>query len=71
MKDSNYDIISLHIYKNSPYKITLRLVLLGYCETNATISLTKEIAYRVKKNYSYYVYVSQQFLTKNYQLKIY
>ena len=48
MKDSNSDMISLHIYKNSPYKITLPLEILGYCETNATISPTKEIAYRVK-----------------------
>ena len=48
MKDSNSDMISLHIYNNSPYEITLPLGLLGYCETNATISPTKEIAYRVK-----------------------
>ena len=41
MEDSNSEIISLHIYKNSPYKITLLLELLGYCETNATISPTK------------------------------
>ena len=47
MKDSNSDMISLHIYDNSPYKIALPLGLLGYCETNATISPTKEIAYRV------------------------
>ena len=47
MKDSNSDMISLHIYNNSPYKITLPLGLLGYCDTNATISPTKEIAYRV------------------------
>ena len=32
----------------SPYKITLSIGLLGYCETNATIFPTKEIAYRVK-----------------------
>ena len=48
-KDSNSDTISLHIYNISPYKITLLLGLLVYCETNATISPTKEIAYRVNK----------------------
>ena len=47
MKDSNSDMISLHINNNSPYKITLPLGLLGYCEANATIFPTKEIAYRV------------------------
>ena len=47
MKDSNSDMISLHIYNNSPYKKTLPLGLLGYCETNATIFPTKEMAYRV------------------------
>ena len=50
MKDSNSDRIYLHIYNNSPYKITLTLGLLGYCETNATISPTKEITYRVSNN---------------------
>ena len=36
------------VYSNSPYKITLPLGLLGYCETNATTtSPTKEVAYRV------------------------
>ena len=40
-------MISLHLCNNSPYKITLPLGLLSYCETNATISPTKEIAYRV------------------------
>ena len=49
MKNSNSDIISLHVYNNSPYKITLPLEILGYCETNATTSPTKEVAYRVKK----------------------
>ena len=48
MKNLNSDIISLHVYYNSPYKITLLLGLLGYCETNATTSPTKEVAYRVK-----------------------
>ena len=47
MKNSNSDMISLHKYNNSPFKNTLPLGLLGYCETNATISPTKEIAYRV------------------------
>ena len=46
-KDSSFDTISLHIYNNSPYKIILPLGLLGYCKTNATISPTKETAYRV------------------------
>ena len=40
MKHSNSDIISLHVYNNSPYQIALPLGLLGYCETN-------EVAYRV------------------------
>ena len=43
MKHSNSDIISLHVYNNSPYQITLPLGLLGYRETNAT----KEIINRV------------------------
>ena len=47
MKHSNSDIISLHVYNNSPYQITLRLGLLGYCETNATTSPTNDVAYRV------------------------
>ena len=47
MKYSNSDIISLHVYNKSPYKINLPLRLLGYCETNATASPTKEVAYRV------------------------
>ena len=46
MKHSNSDIISLHVYNNSPYQITLPLGLLGYCETNATTSPTNEVAYR-------------------------
>ena len=48
MKHLNSDIISLHVYNNSPYQITLPLGLLGYCETNATTSPTNEVAYRVK-----------------------
>ena len=47
MINSNSNIISLHVYNNSPYKITLRLGLLGYCETIATTSPIKEVAYRV------------------------
>ena len=47
MKHSNSDIISLHVYNNSPYQITLPLGLLGYCETNATTLPTNEVAYRV------------------------
>ena len=49
MKNSNSNIFALHVYNNSPYKITLPLGLLGYCETNATTSPTKEVAYRVNK----------------------
>ena len=48
MKISNSDIISLHVYNNSPYQITLPLGLFEYCETNATTSPTNEVAYRVK-----------------------
>ena len=43
-KNTSSDIISLHVYNNSPYKITLHL---GICETNATIFPTVETAYRV------------------------
>ena len=46
-KNTNSDTISLHIYNNTPYKVTLPLGLLGYCETNATISPIHEKAYRV------------------------
>ena len=46
-KNTNSDIISLHVYNNTPNKVTLPLGLLGYCETNATTSPVKEIAYRV------------------------
>ena len=46
-KQSNNDIISLHVFNNSPYQITLSLALLGNCETNATTALTKKVAYRV------------------------
>ena len=47
MKNSDSDIISLQVYKKSPYKITLPLGLLCYCEANATVFPTKEVAYRV------------------------
>ena len=47
MKDLNCDMSTSHIYNNSPYKITLPLGPLGYCETNAKNCPTKEIAYRV------------------------
>ena len=47
MKNSNSDIISLHVYNNSPYKVNLLLGLLGHCETNATTYPTKEVSYRV------------------------
>ena len=47
MKHSNSDIISLHVYKNSPYQIILPLGFIGYCETNATTLPTNKVAYRV------------------------
>ena len=46
-KITNSDIISLHVYNNTPYQIILPLELLGYCEKNATISPIIEVAYRV------------------------
>ena len=49
MKYSNSDMISLHVYNNSPYEITLPLGLLGYCETNAIFSPAKELAYRLNR----------------------
>ena len=47
LKNTNSDTISLHIYNNTPYKVKLPLGLLGYCETNTTISPIHEKAYRV------------------------
>ena len=47
LKNTNLDIISLHVYNNAPYQVILPLGLLGYCEINATISPVHEIAYRV------------------------
>ena len=46
-KNTNSDIFSLHVCNNTPYQITLPIGLLGYCETNATISAIIEVAYRV------------------------
>ena len=46
-KNTNSDIISLLVYNNTPYQVTLPLGLLGYCKTNATISPINEVAYRV------------------------
>ena len=46
-KKTNSDIISLHVYNNTPYQIALPLGLLRYCETNATTSPINEVAYRV------------------------
>ena len=47
LKNTNSDIISLHVNIKTPYQITLSLGLLGYCETNATTSPVHEVAYRV------------------------
>ena len=46
-KNTNSNIISLHVYNNTPYQIALSLGLLGYCKINATISPIIEVAYRV------------------------
>ena len=46
-RKTNSDIFSLHVYNDTPNKVTLPLGLLGYCETNATTPPIKEIAYRV------------------------
>ena len=46
-KKHKFRFISLHVYSNSPYTITLPLGLLGYCETNATVFPRIETAYRV------------------------
>ena len=50
MKNTNSDIISLHVYNNTSYQITLPLGLLGYCKTNAANSPINEVAYRVNNN---------------------
>ena len=66
-KNTNSDIISLHVYNNTPYQVTLPLELLGYCETNATISPINEVAYRVKNILQILdICPNQHFLTKNY-----
>ena len=49
-RNTKSDIISLHVYNNTPNKITLPLGFLGYFETNATTSPVKEVAYRVNNN---------------------
>ena len=46
-KNLKQDTISLHAYNYSPYKITLSLGFLVYCATNATISPTFVVVYRV------------------------
>ena len=46
MKNSDSDIISLDVYKNSTNKIAQPLEPLGFFEINATTSPTKEVAYR-------------------------
>ena len=46
-KHTNTDIIALHVYQNSSYKITFPLSHLGYCNTNTTFYPTQERAYRV------------------------
>ena len=46
-KNTSSDIISLHVYKNFLYKITLPLGVLGHCKTNATIFPTVETAFNV------------------------
>ena len=48
MKNSDSDIFSLYLYKNSQNKITLPLGFSEYRETKATTCPTKEVAYRVK-----------------------
>ena len=47
LQNTNSNIISLHVYNNTPYRITLPLGLLQYCETNATTSPINEVANRV------------------------
>ena len=54
-KNTNSDIISLQVNNNSVYKMTLPLGLLGYCETNAIISPTTEIAYTVNNILKFFV----------------
>ena len=46
-KTTDSGVISSHAYNNSPFKITLPLGLLGYCQTIATISPIKGRIFRV------------------------
>ena len=46
-KNTKSIIISLQVFNNYPYILTLILWFLGYCETKPTISPTLEIAYRI------------------------
>ena len=46
LKNTNSDIISLHVYNNTPYRITLPLGLLEFCETNATTSPMNKVISR-------------------------
>ena len=57
-------MVSLHTYNNSPYNLTLPLGLLGYCETNATISPSKKIAYRVNNFSTTIRYMSSTILNE-------
>ena len=61
------DTISVHVYNNTLNKVTLPLGLLGYCETNATTSPVKEIAYRVNNILQLLDICQSQFSKKNYQ----
>ena len=66
LKVTNSDIISLHVYKNTPYRITLPLGLLGYCKTNAATSPINEVGYRVNNILQLLDICQSLFLTKNY-----
>ena len=46
LKNTNSDIISQHVYNNTPYRITLPLGLLEYCQTNATTSPMNKVISR-------------------------
>ena len=63
-KNTNSDIISLHVCNNSLYKITSPIGLLGYCETNSPISPTTEVAYRVNNNLQLHNICQSTFLNK-------
>ena len=66
LKVTNSDIISLHVYKSTPYRITLPLGLLGYCKTNAATSPINEVGYRVNNILQLLDICQSLFLTKNY-----